>query len=47
LHVYRQQTAPVAEHYRRKGKVKTVDGMRSVDEVSAAIDAELHAALEA
>ena len=38
LAVYRRQTEPVAGHYRRKGKVFEVDGMGSMDEVSAAIE---------
>jgi adenylate kinase len=37
ISVYRQQTAPVADHYRRKGLLSTVDGMGSMDEVEAAI----------
>ncbi len=43
LEVYRQQTAPVADYYRRKGTLKAVDGMGSVDEVAARIDQSLHA----
>jgi adenylate kinase len=42
--VYRQQTAPVAEFYRGKGVLTTVDGMRPVDEVAAAIENHLLAA---
>jgi adenylate kinase len=37
LTVYREQTAPLVEHYRRKGLLKSVDGMASVDVVTAAI----------
>jgi adenylate kinase len=35
--VYRKQTAPVAQYYRDKGMLSTVDGMGTMDEVSAAI----------
>lgn len=45
--VYRRQTAPVADYYRRKGLLSTVDGTRSKDEVTAAIQAALAAATEA
>ena len=45
--VYRQQTAPVADYYRRKGLLATVDGMDSKDEVAAAIGEALAAATEA
>jgi adenylate kinase len=41
LSVYREQTAPVSGHYRAKKMLKTVDGMRSIDEVSAAIERAL------
>lgn len=47
LEVYRRQTAPVADYYRRKGTLKQVDGMGSVDEVAALIDAHLRAVAEA
>jgi adenylate kinase len=33
LDVYRQQTAPVAEHFAEIGKLKTVDGVGGVDQV--------------
>jgi adenylate kinase len=45
--VYRRQSAPVADYYRRKGLLSTVDGTRSKDEVTAAIQAALAAATEA
>jgi adenylate kinase len=45
--VYRTQTAPVAEYYRHKGKLRTVNGMGTVDEVSAAIEKHLRAVTEA
>jgi adenylate kinase len=35
--VYRQQTAPVADFYAKKGMLSTVNGMGSVEAVSAAI----------
>ena len=37
LSVYREQTAPLIPHYEEKGLLKRVDGMRPIDEVSAAI----------
>jgi adenylate kinase len=39
--VYREQTAPVSGHYRARNMLKTVDGMQSIDEVSAAIERAL------
>jgi adenylate kinase len=39
--VYRNQTAPVVEHYRRKGKLRTVNGMGTRDEVAREIDETL------
>ena len=41
LAVYREQTAPVSSHYRAQKMLKTVDGMRPIDEVSAAIERAL------
>jgi adenylate kinase len=38
LAVYREQTAPVLEWYRTRGLLRTVDGMRSIEEVAAAIE---------
>jgi adenylate kinase len=37
LAVYREQTAPLVEHYRQKGLLRTVDGMAPVEQVAAAI----------
>jgi adenylate kinase len=37
LEVYRELTEPLVAHYRSKGLLKTVDGMASVEEVTAAI----------
>jgi adenylate kinase len=47
LDVYRAQTAPVADHYRRRGVLKQVDGMGTVEEVAMRIDESLHAGTEA
>lgn len=47
LEVYRKQTAPVAEYYRGKGVLVTIDGMGSMDEVARLIDAHLKALVEA
>jgi adenylate kinase len=38
LAAYRGQTAPLIHYYRDKGMLRTVDGMASIDEVTAAID---------
>ena len=38
---YRAKTAPILPYYEEKGLVRRVDGMGSVDEVAAAIDAIL------
>jgi adenylate kinase len=37
LSAYRVQTAPLVDHYRGKGLLRSVDGMASIDEVSEAI----------
>jgi adenylate kinase len=37
LTVYREQTAPLVAYYRGRGLLKSVDGMASVDDVTAAI----------
>ena len=42
LNVYREQTAPLVEFYRGKGLLKSVDGMQSVDDVTAAIRRAVH-----
>ena len=47
LSVYRAQTAPVADYYRKRGMLRQVDGMGSVDEVTGAIEGALAAATEA
>lgn len=38
LDAYRAQTAPVSAHYAERGELKQVDGMMSIDDVSAAIE---------
>src|SRR6476661_711004 len=38
LDAYRRQTAPLIEYYREKGQLRAVDGMRPIDEVTAAIN---------
>jgi len=38
LAAYRTQTAPLADHYDRKGVLKSVDGMAPIDAVTASID---------
>ena len=38
---YREETAPVSGYYDADGRRKTVDGMKSIDEVAAQIDAIL------
>lgn len=37
LDVYASETAPLVDHYRAKGLLRTVDGVGSVDDVSARI----------
>jgi adenylate kinase len=44
MDVYRAQTAPVADYYRREGTLRTVNGMGSKDEVAASIDRHLASA---
>ncbi len=41
LKVYREQTAPLIPYYEGQGKLRAVDGMQTVEAVSAAIDAIL------
>ncbi|MDJ0929957.1 adenylate kinase [Breoghania sp.] len=42
LEVYHAQTAPLVSFYSERGMLKSVDGMKSIDEVAAEIDALLH-----
>jgi adenylate kinase len=41
LAVYKAQTAPILPHYEAQGKIRRVDGMKSIEEVAAQIDAIL------
>lgn len=41
LKVYHEQTAPLSEYYRGRGKLKAVDGMQEMDEVTRQIEAAL------
>ena len=43
LNAYNTQTAPLLPYYRGQGKLVEVDGMGSIDEVAAGIDAALDA----
>lgn len=47
LAVYHAQTAPVADYYRNRGMLKTVDGMNTMDQVTSAIESLLSATTEA
>jgi adenylate kinase len=42
LDAYRAQTAPLADYYRGKGTLKSVDGMAPIDAVTSAIDGALN-----
>lgn len=44
LTAYRAQTQPLVDYYRRKGSLRTVDGMEPIDAVTAAIGRQLTAA---
>jgi adenylate kinase len=41
LEAYRRQTAPLSAYYTKKGLLRSVDGMRSIDEVSREIKSAL------
>ena len=41
LEVYKNDTAPLVDYYRKRGLVKTVDGMAPVEQVTAAINAAI------
>jgi adenylate kinase len=47
ISVYRQQTAPLVDYYRRRGLLFSIDGTGTKDEVSAAISDALVAATDA
>mgnify|MGYP001381786413 FL=1 len=34
IEVYKKDTFPIIEYYKKKGILKTIDGMKSIDEVS-------------
>ncbi|MGE0210938.1 MAG: adenylate kinase [Parvibaculaceae bacterium] len=38
LKVYREQTAPLVDYYGKKGKLRTVDGMADIDDVTGAME---------
>jgi adenylate kinase len=38
VHAYKLQTAPLVTYYRERGQLRSVDGMASIPDVSAAID---------
>ncbi len=44
LEVYHAETAPLQDYYRSKGKLKSVDGMADIDDVTRQIEEELDAA---
>jgi adenylate kinase len=46
LEVYREQTAPLVAHYRERGKLIEIDGLRGISEVAALIAAALTGAAE-
>jgi len=46
LDAYRARTAPLTGYYARKGLLKTVDGMASIEDVTAAVAAVLQQTLE-
>jgi len=41
LGVYKAETAPILPYYEAQGKIRRVDGMKTIDEVSAQIEAVL------
>ncbi len=44
LQAYRHQTTPILPHYQAQGRLFDIDGMATIDAVSAAIDAAIRAA---
>lgn len=47
LQAYREQTTPILPHYQSQGRLFQIDGMASIETVSAEIDAALHHAAHA
>jgi adenylate kinase len=43
LRVYRAETAPLVDYFRKRGVLRNIDGVGSVDEIAARIDAALQA----
>jgi adenylate kinase len=43
LKTYREQTTPILPYYQQKGLLRTVDGMKSVEEVARSIDSAIAA----
>jgi adenylate kinase len=41
LKAYNEQTAPILPYYEGQGKIRRIDGMRTIDGVTAEIDALL------
>jgi adenylate kinase len=41
LAVYKAETAPILPYYEKQGRIRRVDGMKTIDEVAAQIDAIL------
>ena len=46
MRVYREQTAPLLEYYGAKGKLRSVDGVGTLDEVTARVQDTLAAEVE-
>jgi adenylate kinase len=43
MRVYREQTAPLVDYYRRRGVLREVEGLGAIDEVAARIEEALEA----
>lgn len=39
--VYKKETEPVAEHYRQQGKMETIQGIGTIDEIFAAVSSSI------
>jgi adenylate kinase len=46
MQVYRDQTAPLLSYYGEQGKLRSVDGVGSLDEVTSRVEAVLNAETE-